>query len=178
MIKARLFSFEDIPYRVKWINDIRINKSMFFDLPATIEKTEVWYRNKDKNTRIDFSFINQSEMLIGMGGFTNIDKNNLNAEFYIMVSPLLQGKGYGKSLSLWMFNFAFIELNLHKIYLYTNDNNIAAYKIYEYAGFKLEGTLREQKYKKGKFISRRFYGLLRQEWLTKDWKKEKIEYEF
>jgi len=177
MIKARIFSFEDIPSRVEWLNDPKINKTMFFDLPATIEKTEAWFKNKDKTTRIDFSFV-EKDILVGMGGFINIDKINANAEFYIMISPLLQGKGYGKLLSLWMYNFAFIELNLHKIYLYTNDDNIAAYKIYEYAGFTLEGILREQKYKSGVFISRRFYGLLRQEWQTKEWKKEIIKYEF
>ena len=33
------FSAEDINTRVEWINNPAINKSMYFELPATIEKT-------------------------------------------------------------------------------------------------------------------------------------------
>lgn len=166
------FSVEDIPTRVDWINNPKINSFMFFELPATIEQTERWYQNNIGNkNRIDFTFRNMVGEIIAMGGFTGISPEHENAEFYVMVNPIMHGKGIGHKVSVWMYNYAFSQLNLHKIYLYTNDDNVSAYSIYEKAGFQLEGTLREHKKKDNKFQNRRIYGLLRSEWEIKDWKE-------
>lgn len=174
-IIPKRFCFKDIETRVEWINDIRINHTMFFDLPASVENTENWYnKNINNKSRIDFSFFDNLENLIAMGGFTSISQEHRNAEFYVMVNPTLQGRGIGNKVSIWMYNYAFSILDLHKIYLYTNDDNVAAYSIYKKAGFLLEGILREHKWKNQKFQNRRFYGLLKSEWKILPWAK-KIE---
>ena len=156
-IIPRRFSKQEIQERVNWINDPKINRTMYFDLPATIENTTEWYEKNIGNTnRIDFSFFDSNENVIAMGGFTKIDKVHNHAEFYIMVNPTLHGKGYGKEVSKWIFNYGFSILKLHKIYLYTDDDNKAAYKIYEDAGFLLEGVLREHKWKIINFTTEEF----------------------
>lgn len=171
-IIPKKFSDKDIVNRVQWINNSRINQTMFFDLPATVENTQKWYDAiQNSKNRIDFSFYNEEGLVIAMGGFTGINFLHKNAEFYVMVNPELQGQGIGKHVSFWMYNYAFSNLNLHKIYLYTNDDNVAAYSIYEKAGFTLEGILREHKWKNGKFQNRRYYGLLISEWDEQPWKK-------
>lgn len=171
-IVPKRFSKNDIPIRVNWINDSRINQTMFFDLPASIENTEKWYANNiNSKSRIDFSFFDKDGDLIAMGGFTSISDEHKNAEYYVMVNPNLQGQGIGKTVSLWMYNYAFSILKLNKIYLYTNDDNVAAYNIYEKAGFSLEGVLKEHKWKNGKFQNRRFYGLLKSDWTKLPWAK-------
>lgn len=171
-IVVRCFNDTDISTRVEWINNPLINNTMFFELPATIDNTKKWFQNNiDNKNRVDFSFFDSEDVCIAMGGFTSISKEHSNAEFYVMVNPLLQGKGIGKKVSEWMYNYAFSVLNLNKIYLYTNDDNIAAYSIYEKYSFQLEGILRMHKYKNGKFQNRRFYGLLRSEWELLNWKK-------
>lgn len=170
--KPRRFDSKDIPIRVDWINDLRINQTMFFDLPASIENTEKWYKaNFGKKNRIDFSFFDIDNICIAMGGFTDINPLHKNAEFYVMVNPEMQGKGIGKQVSFWMYNYAFSILDLNKIFLYTNDDNIAAFSIYEKAGFQLEGVLRNHKWKNNKFQNRRFYGLLKSEWENLEWKE-------
>lgn len=166
------FKKNDITTRVNWINNPKINGTMFFNLPATIEDTEKWFnQNIGNQNRIDFSFKNENDELIAMGGFTGIHKEHNNGEFYVMVNPEMHGQGIGKKVSIWMYNYAFSKLNLHKIYLYTNDDNISAYSIYEKAGFKLEGVLREHKWKKDKYKNRRVYGLLKEEWDKIEWKQ-------
>jgi|SRR5690554_238438 len=166
------FTKEDIQTRVDWINNPLIHNTMFFDLPATVENTEKWFTNNiGNNNRVDFSFKNEEGELIAMGGFTGIHLEHKNAEFYVMVNPKLHGQGIGKKVSIWMYNYAFSQLDLHKIYLYTNDDNISAYSIYEKVGFKLEGVLREHKWKNGKYQNRRFYGLLKSEWDKIKWKQ-------
>ncbi|MFV0180250.1 GNAT family N-acetyltransferase [Empedobacter falsenii] len=167
------FAKEDIETRVSWINNPLIHQTMFFDLPASVKNTEKWFDNNiGRDNRIDFSFKNEGGELIAMGGFTGISEIHKNAEFYIMVNPEMHGQGIGKKVSIWMYNYAFSQLNLHKIYLYTNDDNISAYSIYEKAGFRLEGVLREHKWKNSSFQNRRFYGLLKSEWEVLEWKVE------
>lgn len=171
-IKPLKFNISHVETRVNWINDSRVNESMFFDLPATVEQTTKWCEAIEKNSsRIDFSFLNEEGDIIAMGGFTGIHKEHNNGEFYVMVNPEMHGQGIGKKVSIWMYNYAFSKLNLHKIYLYTNDDNISAYSIYEKAGFKLEGVLREHKWKKDKYQNRRVYGLLKEEWDKIEWKQ-------
>lgn len=173
IIKPFRFSNKDVETRVEWINNPLINQSMFFELPASVSKTEQWFKNNIGNKcRIDFTFRNNEDEIIAMGGLTGISPEHKNAEFYIMVNPLMHRKGIGQKVSVWIYNYAFSVLGLNKVFLYTNDNNLAAYKIYEKAGFKLEGILRGHKWKNGAFQNRRFYGLLRKEWNTIEWKKE------
>lgn len=168
--KPRLFGFSDIEQRVNWINNPLINQSMYFELPATVDKTKKWLEAIEKdNSRIDFTFVDDAVGIVAMGGITNVSNNNKNAEFYVMINPDCHAKGYGKEISVWIFNYAFSILNLEKLYLYTNDNNIPAYKIYEKSGFKLEGLLRQHKIKNGVFLDVRFYGLLKSEWEKLDW---------
>lgn len=171
-IIPRLFTRNDIVERVNWINNPSINNNMYFDLPASVKNTERWFEsNIGSDIRIDFSFFNSQGSIIAMGGYTSINYVHNNAEFYIMVNPEMHGRGIGKKVSKWMFNYAFSIINLNKIFLYTNDDNIGAYKIYEDAGFKLEGVLRDHKWKNGKFHNRRIYGLLKSEWNNLDWKE-------
>ena len=178
-ITARPFSETDVATRVAWINDERIHLSMFFDLPATVANTLKWYESNIGNrSRADLTFAGENGQIVAMGGFTGIDAIHSNAEFYVMVNPDLHGKGFGKSISKWLFNYAFLNYHLNKIYLYTNDDNVMAYKIYEDCSFKLEGVLRKHKFKNAEFQNRRFYGLLREEWQQLDWAETTINYEF
>lgn len=178
-IEAKYFSENDIETRVEWINNPKINSSMFFDIPASIVNTKKWHQNNiGNNRRVDFSFYRINNELIGMGGLTSIDLKNGHTEFYIMINPKMHGKGFGKRISKWIFNYAFLKYKLNKIYLYTNDDNISAYKIYEDSGFKLEGILRNHKVKNGKLLNRRFYGLLKEEWSLEKWTKDEINNTF
>lgn len=171
-LKATRFSTEDIEARVSWINNPAINQSMYFEVPASVEKTLTWYENNiDNKRRIDFTFRNENDEIVAMGGFTDISDEHLNAEFYVMVSPEMHGRGIGKKVSKWMYNYAFSILKLHKIYLYTNDDNAAAYSIYEKSGFMLEGVLRDHRWKNDSFQNRLFYGLLASEWQAMEWKE-------
>lgn len=179
LIKAKYLTESDLRIRVNWINNPKINVSMFFEIPASLEKTIHWFStNVGNNKRVDFSFFDENEELVAMGGFTGIDYINSHAEFYVMVNPELQGKGYGKKVSKWMYNYFFLKYDLNKIFLYTNDSNLRAFKIYEDCNFKLEGVLREHKFKNNQFQNRRLYGLLKEEWLKTDWKVNEINYSF
>lgn len=102
VISIRKFKEEDIPYKVKWINDERNNKYLHYDLPLREDKTLEWYNKiKDRNDRADFTITYDNEP-VGLIGLLNIDHNNKKAEYYICIGEdSYKGKGIAKKLLIY-----------------------------------------------------------------------------
>lgn len=101
---------------------------------------------------------------IGNIALENIDTLNQSAELAILIGEKSRwGKGFGKCASKRLIKHAFEELNLHRIYLGTTDNNSGMEKLAESLGFTREGHLRETTFKGGAFRDTLCYGLLRGE---------------
>src|SRR5690606_3297006 len=151
-ITVHKFSEKDIPDRVNWINDIRINRHMHFDLPASIINTESWFKAISvSHSRIDLVFKDEKGKVLAMAGFADINLHHQNAEFYIFINPDEQGRGYGRRVTKWMINYGFLKYGLNKIYLYTDTDNSGAIKLYENLGFVKEGVQRKHRFKNGSF---------------------------
>ena len=157
----RRLNESDLSLRVRWMNHPKIYLSMHLDLPISLENTRKWYQvNINNSTRVDLVFEDSEGEPIAMGGFTAISSWTRKAELYIFVNPDLQTRGIGTRVITLLCKYAFEILNLHKIYLYTNETNVAAQKVYEKNGFKLEGRLRDELYVNERYETRLYYGLL------------------
>ncbi|WP_342470254.1 GNAT family protein [Ureibacillus sp. FSL K6-3587] len=167
VISIRKFKEEDIPYKVKWINDERNNKYLHYDLPLREDKTLEWYNKiKDRNDRADFTITYDNEP-VGLIGLLNIDHNNKKAEYYICIGEdSYKGKGIAKKATDLLIKKSYEEFGLIKIYLYTEVENIAAQKLFEKVGFEREGLLKNDLFYKGKKIDRYVYGLDVEEYLN------------
>lgn len=164
--------------RTKWLNHPEIYQNMNMQYPMTLLETEKWFEKVIINkSRIDFVF-EDKDKVVSMTGLTNIDTLNGLVEFYIMVNPECQGKGFGKKTTEFTLNYAFTKFNIHKVFLYTNHFNERANHLYESLGFELEGILREHKFKDGELIDRCIYGLLKGDWGKQAYSHYKIELEF
>ena len=163
-MQIREIIFDDLEERVKWMNHPKVYSSMHFSVPVTIENTINWYKqNINNEKRSDVAFINNNK-LIAFGGFTSIEKATGMAELYVFVDPYSQNKGFGSIVTYMLCEWGFNKLNLRKIYLYTNEENIAAIKVYQKCGFVLEGRhRREYINKKGEFKDRLYMGLMKNE---------------
>ena len=75
-----------------------------------------------------------------------------------------QGKGYGYEAMQLALQFAFDELNLHRVQLTVFSYNEHAIALYEKLGFQREGVHREHLQRDGKRYDMYLYGLLRSEW--------------
>ena len=162
-IEIRKFSFEDIPLKIDWINNTVNNKYLHYDLPLEYEKTVAWY-NKIKNadTRYDATVIYNGKP-VGLVGLLNIDTVNLKAEYYICLGEdSAKGKGVATVASKMLIKYAFETLKLNKIYLYTEEANVAAQKLFERLGFVREGFLKEDIIYRDKKINRFAYALLKE----------------
>ena len=76
------------------------------------------------------------------------------------------GKGYGSDMMKLCLQYAFTELNMHRVSLGVHEYNPRALRAYEKAGFQLEGYTRKDIRREGKRTGGIWMGILREEWLA------------
>lgn len=157
-IKIRRFQENDIPYKVKWINDSKNNEYLHYELPLREDKTLDWFKRiKDSDDRVDFTITVNGEP-VGIIGLLDINSNKLKAEYYITLGEQkYKGKGVANKATKLLFNYAKETLNLNTIYLFTEVDNLVAQKSFERVGFKLEKLLENDLCHNGKLIDRYLY---------------------
>ena len=143
-VSIRKFEEKDIKNKIRWINDVNNNKFLHYNLPLEYEKTLEWFKkNKDREDRYD-AVIEYEGIPVGIIGLLNIDRLNRKAEYYITMGEIdYKGKGIAFIASQKILEYAFKELGLNKIYLYTEVDNIIAQKLFNKLGMIKEGILKE-----------------------------------
>lgn len=165
-MEIRRLEIEDLPTRVDWMNNPAVYKSMHFEIPISLKKTEQWFENNIGNKkRIDMVVTDGNE-IVAFCGITSIDPFIKKGESYTFVHPNKQGKGIGIIARTLLLNYVFMHLELNKVYCFTNEDNLVSCHLSEKLGFKLEGRLRKEYLtKNGEWKDRLYYGLLKEEWI-------------
>lgn len=165
-IYLRLLEKCDLVKRVEWFNNPSINQYLVSDFPVSLSKTEQWF-NKGlfDNTKVHFSIVDsESDELIGMTGLLQIDNKNSNAQMYITIGETAyHGKKLPDQIIPLVLEYAFSELNLNKVYLWTIPINERGRTVYERNGFKQEAVMREHLYCRGKYQDLIQHSILRSE---------------
>jgi len=164
-IRLRPLEKRDIELKVKWYNDPEVNKTLILNEKLALDKSLEWFDKAVCNdSRRDFIIETKDGEPVGLIGLLGIDRRHGTAEcFCVIGEKKFWGKGIGTEAHSLLIQWAFDELNLHKIWAVVYTNNAAVLKIIEKLGFKVEGTLREEKYIGGKRIDLFRIGLLRNE---------------
>jgi RimJ/RimL family protein N-acetyltransferase len=98
-----------------------------------------------------------------------IDERNRSAMIGIGIwSAEDRGKGYGYDALRTVVRWAFEHLNLHRIELNVDPENAAALRIYERAGFVVEGRRRKHHFERGAYHDELTMGILREEFQAAD----------
>ncbi|MSU00246.1 GNAT family N-acetyltransferase [Tissierella pigra] len=162
----RKFKFEDIPNKIKWINDSKNNTYLHYDLPLEYDKTCAWFeKNKDRQDRFD-AVIEYNGIPVGLIGLLSIDYKNKKAEDYIVIGEH-QYKGKGIATRAGHLNqlYAFEDLQLNKVYAYTEVENEKAMKLDLRRGFEVEGCLKQDLYMNGRYIDRYCLGVYKDKYV-------------
>jgi len=169
-VRLRALTKEDAKTSWNWRNNDDIK--YFYSghpFPVNIEKEEAWLSNLVESDLPLTSFgIDEIETgnFIGMCFLKNINLINRNAEIAIFIGEeSATGKGYAKEATNKTIDFAFNELNLNRIYLYVQEDNHNAIKLYEKCSFVKEAVLREANFKRGKYVNVIVMSILRSEYL-------------
>lgn len=167
-VSIRKFDRTDIPNKVRWINDPANNAFLHYDIPLEVGKTEAWFeKNKDRADRYD-AVIEADGVPVGLIGLLSIDTVNKKAEYYVTLGEReYLGKGIAGRASRLLLEYAFGELGLNRVYLYTETDNAAAVRSYERIGFRREGLLKNDLFTKGRFVDRYVYGITKSDFYRK-----------
>lgn len=135
--------------------------------PYNAEEWMEFFRTDGDNERFVFSIrSNEDHSLIGYVSLSNLMFKNRSGELSIGIPDKdNRGKGYGKDAVKIILAYAFMELNLHKVKLTVNGNNLPAIKLYESCGFVREGVDREGLYQDNHWFDLHNYGILKDEWI-------------
>lgn len=161
VVTLRKFTEEDVPLKVKWINDPRNNRFLHYNLPLEEGATLNWLRSVQGRTdRLDLTILWDGRP-VGIIGLLGIDGHS--AELYITVGePDCKGKGIAGQAMEQLLRIGFSN-GLHRIYLKTETENLGAVRAYEKAGFRLEGCLRDELSTPHGYASRYMYSMLAEE---------------
>jgi RimJ/RimL family protein N-acetyltransferase len=108
--------------------------------------------------------LRDSDELIGTVTLINLDFTHCRAEIGYALARAFWGKGYIQEALNLLIEYAFQQLELHRIEADVDPRNAASIRTLERLGFKREGFLRERWQVGGELQDALFYGLLRPEW--------------
>ena len=150
-LRLRRFQFEDIPLKIKWINQDENNRYLGYDLPLEYEKTCRWFEGvKDREDRYDFVVEYQGRP-VGLTGLVNVDTKNRKAGNYILTGELgYKGRGIGYRAGLLNFLYGFEVLGLNKLCGDIEVGNVASLKRCRRLCGHVEGYLMDERWRDGK----------------------------
>lgn len=105
----------------------------------------------------------------GFAIFREIGDASGRVELFRLALAQTRGGG-GADFMAALLRFAFDDLGAQRVWLDASGENLRAQRVYERAGFVLEGRLRAHWYRPslGRSVDLLLYGLMRDEWSGKD----------
>lgn len=139
---------------LRWRNSEFIRDHFIYRKEITAADHQKWLDEKVKTGKVVQFVIClcESNKPVGSVYIQNVDLLHKNAEYGIFIGEeAATGKGCGTDAAKLMIQYAFEVLGLHKLYLRVLSNNERAIRSYERAGFKVEGTMRDEVFVDGHF---------------------------
>lgn len=157
----------DLPRLFDWIND---REQVLFNAayrPISEENHRAWFEAvQDRPDIVIFGIhLIGRDQMIGSCQLRGIDPVHRTAELQIRVGEVDErGRGYGTEAIRLLLDFAFRDLNLHRVHLQVFATNMAAIRAYEKVGFHSEGVMREAAHIDGAYVDVLIMGILRDEY--------------
>ncbi len=168
-IRLREYRKDDLEKLFEIINEdeYKINVASRIPYPVTFNDIQEDFKKiSGYKDYYDFAIESIDEgKFIGECGVKSVDWKNRKTEIYIFLGKDYVEKGYGTDAMKVLLNFIFNEMNLHKVKLSVFSFNTRAIKCYKKCGFRVEGTLREELYKKGRYYDLIMMGILKEEFI-------------
>jgi len=167
-IVLREFWQEDLEDIHGWVCDPRSTAMLgdVFIRPRTREQTREYLDNLlEGGSGANFVIADRNSLdYLGQCSLTMVDNIARKAELAMVLREDCTGQGFGYEAGQLAVRFAFVHLNLRRLWLKVLAENTRAIRLYEKLGFRVEGRLREDSFRAGHYEDVLVMGLLRQEW--------------
>lgn len=168
-MRLRNLELKDAPLMYEWMKDETVTRWFRFNTDnITIESTKEFILENDNKDKVNYHYaiVDDNDEYLGTVSLKNIDYDDLNGEYAIVLRKMAQGKGVGSFATHEIQRIAFEELGLHRLYLNVLSDNVHAWKLYEYWGFIYEGESVDSIKVRGKYKSLKWYRKLKSEYIV------------
>lgn len=156
----RQLEYKDIEGMLEWMYDSTVNCNFRTDFSKMrIEDVKKFIQSSFDEENRHFAIVDEKNEYIGTISLKNINKIDNNAQYAIVTRQKAHGKGYAFQATKEILNYAFNELELHKVYLNVLEENTRANRFYEKCGFRYEGMSKEFLYINGKYHNLKWYAI-------------------
>jgi RimJ/RimL family protein N-acetyltransferase len=154
LVTLRPYIEADLPHLAKAVADREVQRltgsthtsdQTDGDLAASNDRLREWYTTRNQQTdRLDLMIVDRvSNQCVGEVVLNEWDGANESCNFRILIGPDGRDRGLGSEATRLMVAYAFTHLPLHRIELEVYAFNPRAQRIYEKAGFIVEGKRRD-----------------------------------
>lgn len=169
-IKLRKVIESDAEIYNRWRNDIEVMYSTSPELDQfTLEDTKqfIGFITGSKNSKSYMIETKKELRTVGIVSLIDINHKDRSAECIIDIGEKdAWGQGIGRDAFSLIMNYAFNELNFHRLTLRVFSFNKRAISLYEKLGFKEEGIMREAFYRSGTWHDIHVMGILKKDYLN------------
>lgn len=162
-VELRSYSVEHIEQTIMWLRQPFIRQTFGLTEEVTAEKHRAWL---EKNKEV-YKWAIYSKAYVG-NVLLFVNAKHRSGYFQIYLGSLENtGKRIGYHAMLLVLDYAFNNLNLHRIWLHCFEENLPAIKLYQKLNFTFEGLERESILRDGQFLTQGRWSLLKPEWLAR-----------
>ncbi|MFE7166173.1 GNAT family N-acetyltransferase [Streptomyces sp. NPDC057616] len=132
----------------------------------TPEFVRSWYGSRaDRPDRLDLAVTDRATgELVGEVVLYEWDPQARSCTFRTLIGPRGRNRGLGTEATRLIVGHAFEHLGVHRIQLEAYGHNHRALRVYEKAGFTVEGVRREAELRDGEWVDQVMMGILDREW--------------
>lgn len=163
-ITLRSVTPDDLPSFVHWLNDRQVHYHLSTPGHLNLDDEREWYESTRKNPNtINFAIETEHQALIGVIGLRLGPRTDQSAEMGIFIGEKsVWGQGYCTEALRTLLDYAFKYLNLNRVHLRVDVDNIGGQTCYRRCGFELEGELRQAIFRDGQFVNQYVMSVLRE----------------
>ncbi|MFJ6687453.1 GNAT family N-acetyltransferase [Streptomyces sp. NPDC091294] len=163
----RPFTTEDADVMWEIINDPEVVRFTFEpSTELTLDRLRSWYgvRTADPD-RLDLAVTDRATgELVGEVVLYEWDPSARSCTFRTLMGPRGRGRGLGSEATRLIVGHAFEQVGLHRVQLEVYADNPRARRVYEKAGFVVEGVRREAALRGGEWVDDVLMAVLEHEW--------------
>lgn len=163
----RPFTASDADTMWEIIGDPEVVRFTFTpDSDLTLDRVRSWYADRaGQPDRLDLAVTDRATgELVGEVVLYEWDPHTRGCTFRTLMGPRGRGRGLGTESTRLILGYAFERLGLHRVQLEVYGDNHRARRVYEKAGFVVEGARREAALRNGAWVDEVIMGVLDREW--------------
>jgi len=165
-VRLRPVQESDLPRFVEWLADREVTRWLAaMGGPPTLDDEYEWYESKRSDPdNVMWSIETLAGRLLGNVEL-RVTRRASRAEMGIAIQDKSEwSRGYGTDAVRLVLGYAFSELELNRVELTTDEQNLRAIRCYEKCGFVREGLLRQHRLNDGEFGNTLAMAMLSEEW--------------